>query len=249
MLRLHNVKLPLSYGSEAPFQATAKVLGVPRNRIAQCSISRKSVDARKKSDICFVVSLDACLKNAKDEPRIASRLSPSVCTPAEPAVPYVIPRLKAAPAVRPIVVGMGPAVCLPRSHSPRQAPAPSCLNAGRMWTPAHATCRHTGNQAKRPFPPPPMCSLAKAARAHFPTESSTPAPRPAHGAHSAHVCPFWRAGGYSHRCQAAHRHGQPRQSGQGHAPAHPQPRRGCAFWRAHDAADFKRAGRPDRHPL
>lgn len=74
MLRLHNIKLPLNFGAKAPAQAAAKSLGISQSAIAHCEISKKSVDARKKSDVCFVVALDVKLKNTQDECRIAARL-------------------------------------------------------------------------------------------------------------------------------------------------------------------------------
>ncbi|MCI6588065.1 MAG: hypothetical protein MSD70_04170, partial [Clostridiales bacterium] len=76
---------------------------------ACCEISKKSVDARKKNDVCFVVSLDVTLKNPQDEKRIAARLAPSEGGFAVPYAPPAVPKLRTVPALRPIVVGFGPA--------------------------------------------------------------------------------------------------------------------------------------------
>ena len=109
MLRLHNIKLPLSYHSKSLIQAAAKALGVSQSAVEHCEISKKSVDARKKNDVCFVVALDVTLKNPQDEKRIAARLTPSVGGLAAPYTPPAVIKLERAPAVRPIVVGFGPA--------------------------------------------------------------------------------------------------------------------------------------------
>ena len=109
MLRLHNIKLPLSYSGQSLAQAAAKALGVSQSAVAHCEISRKSVDARKKSDVCFVVALDVTLKNPQDEKRIAARLAPAVGGLAVPYAPPAVAALPHAPAVRPVVVGFGPA--------------------------------------------------------------------------------------------------------------------------------------------
>ena len=109
MLRLHNIKLPLSYSGQSLAQAAAKALGVSQSAVAHCEISRKSVDARKKNDVCFVVALDVTLKNPQDEKRIAARLAPAVGGLAVPYAPPAVAALPHAPAVRPVVVGFGPA--------------------------------------------------------------------------------------------------------------------------------------------
>ena len=109
MLRLHNIKLPLSYHSKSLIQAAAKALGVSQSAVERCEISKKSVDARKKNDVCFVVALDVTLKNPQDEKRIAARLTPSVGGLAAPYTPPAVIKLERAPDVRPIVVGFGPA--------------------------------------------------------------------------------------------------------------------------------------------
>ena len=109
MLRLHNIKIPLDFSNKTLASAAAKKLGVTQGQIASCTISKKSVDARKKNEICFVVSLDVALKSAQDERRISARLNPSVGGILEPYTPPAVPKLKGRPVVRPVVVGFGPA--------------------------------------------------------------------------------------------------------------------------------------------
>ena len=67
MIRIHNVKIPLDYSEKTLLSAAAKKLGLPPSQIARCEIAKKSVDARKKNDVCFVVSIDAALKNPNQE--------------------------------------------------------------------------------------------------------------------------------------------------------------------------------------
>ena len=109
MIRLHNIKISLDYTDKALVSAACKKLGTTAAQVAACAISKKSVDARKKNDVCFVVSLDVTLKNPADERRIAARLNPSVGGIAQPYTPPAVRRLPHAPAVRPVVVGFGPA--------------------------------------------------------------------------------------------------------------------------------------------
>ena len=58
---------------------------------------------------CFVVALDVTLKNPQDEKRLAARLAPAVGGLAVPYAPPAVAALPHAPAVRPVVVGFGPA--------------------------------------------------------------------------------------------------------------------------------------------
>ena len=109
MIRIHNIKVPLDYTERSLVSAACKKLGTTSAQVASCTVSKKSVDARKKSDVCFVVSLDIQLKSPADERRIAARLNPSVGGIVQLYAPPATVRLPAAPAVRPVVVGMGPA--------------------------------------------------------------------------------------------------------------------------------------------
>ena len=105
MLRIANVKLPLEYSKRTLAQAAARRLGVPASQIASCALARRSVDARKKDDVCFVASLDVSLSRPQDERRVAARLGD--CAPPALYEPPVFPHLKADS--RPVVVGFGPA--------------------------------------------------------------------------------------------------------------------------------------------
>ena len=109
MIRLHNIKLPLDYAEKTLVRAACQKLGTTASQVASCAISKRSVDARKKNDVCFVVSLDVSLRSAQDERRIAARLAPSVGGIIEPYTPPAVRRLPGPPAVRPVVVGLGPA--------------------------------------------------------------------------------------------------------------------------------------------
>ncbi len=109
MLRIHNIKIPLDYAQKTLLTAGAKKLGVSPAQIASCEIAKKSVDARKKNDVCFVVSLDIQLKSPVDEKRIGAKLNPSLGGIVTPYAPPQAAKLSAGPAVRPVVIGLGPA--------------------------------------------------------------------------------------------------------------------------------------------
>ena len=111
MLRLTEVKLPLDHAESAIKAAILKRLGVPTDELLSYSIFRRGHDARKKSAIYFVYTLDVELSN---EAEVLQRL---------PDIPHVRPApdigyrfVAQAPAAhdltvmnsRPIVIGTGP---------------------------------------------------------------------------------------------------------------------------------------------
>ncbi len=120
MLELSNVKLPLDAGlleGQGLLRvAAAKAAGVGKNQIVEVLVLKRSVDARKKNDVHFVVTLGVSLANPKDEARIARCGSPikgvnaKLHHPYEPLeVPDCVSALKRAGEPRPVVVGTGPA--------------------------------------------------------------------------------------------------------------------------------------------
>ncbi len=108
MLRLTDLRLPLDHehDAQALTQAAARRLGVRAAQIESCRLARRSVDARKKDDVHFVVSADVTLSDAREERRAAARLGAGCAVPA----PYAPPRFSALRlSSRPVVVGFGPA--------------------------------------------------------------------------------------------------------------------------------------------
>ncbi|MDR2505355.1 MAG: hypothetical protein LBD16_04530 [Oscillospiraceae bacterium] len=105
MLRISNIPLQLDYTDESLRQAVAKAVSLPAARILSCKISRKAVDARDKRDVKLVVSVDAALKisTAEEERLLANPQIKRI----EPPPVFVPPMAK--PAMRPIIIGAGPA--------------------------------------------------------------------------------------------------------------------------------------------
>ena len=71
MIEIRNLRLPLSAGDPtaegALVRAVAKRLGIEVGRIASVRLLKRSVDARRKSDVHFVASLGVTLDDATDE--------------------------------------------------------------------------------------------------------------------------------------------------------------------------------------
>ena len=116
MIRVRDLTLRPGEPEKRLKALAAAYLRVAESEIADCRLRRRAVDARKKSDIRLVYTVDiipkrneeAVLRRAGER---ASRVSDEV---------YEIPRAEAAPERRPVVVGFGPAgifaaLCLARA--------------------------------------------------------------------------------------------------------------------------------------
>ncbi len=109
MIRINNLSVSL----DTPLNADGlTALAARRLRIASADIVRvnlrkKSVDARDKRALCFVLALDVCTQG--DESRLVAYCAHKDVT-LLPAAPEVLaPVYPPAPALRPVVVGTGPA--------------------------------------------------------------------------------------------------------------------------------------------
>ena len=107
MIRIPNIKAPLDTTPAQLKKLAAQALRVRPDEITDVIVSKKSVDARKKNDVCFVLTLDVSVRGKE-----AQVLARSGLKQAGIAVPYRAPeivRLPHAPQIRPVVAGTGPA--------------------------------------------------------------------------------------------------------------------------------------------
>lgn len=102
MLRLTNLRAPLDYTEESLRLLILKKLMLPAEDLLSFSVFRRSVDARDKTDVHFVLSVDLILSR---ENAVRSKFKSLV--PVSPPCPAVLPprRFK----FRPVIVGAGPA--------------------------------------------------------------------------------------------------------------------------------------------
>nr|MDE6784707.1 hypothetical protein [Ruminococcus sp.] len=101
MIRVSNIRVPLDFDFTDIMPFCARKLDIPESHIKSLKLSKKSVDARKKSDVHFIISVDISTKGEKN---LLKRLKNSVRIEENK---YNIPVVSAGS--RPVVVGFGPA--------------------------------------------------------------------------------------------------------------------------------------------
>ncbi len=104
MIRIGNIKVPLDGGPEAPLQCALRKLRADRSQVKDWRVSKKSVDARDKSDVHFVMSVDLSLRNEDAYLRAAKPGAVTRVTPVK-AIPVIRREYKGP---RPVVAGFGP---------------------------------------------------------------------------------------------------------------------------------------------
>ncbi|MDP2881368.1 MAG: NAD(P)/FAD-dependent oxidoreductase [Azonexus sp.] len=106
MLRLTELKLPLDHAREALRPALCQRLGIADGELIDFTIFRRSYDARKKSAITLIYTLDF---NVRDEPALLRKLADDRNVGPRPDTNYKF--VAQAPAdlkTRPVVIGTGP---------------------------------------------------------------------------------------------------------------------------------------------
>ncbi|MEQ1705695.1 MAG: NAD(P)/FAD-dependent oxidoreductase [Rickettsiales bacterium] len=106
MLRLTEIKLPLDHLPEAILKAAISRLGIPEHEFISCNIFRRAHDARKKSAILLVYTLDVEVKN---EAALLKRFAGDSHVNNTPDIEYRF--VAKAPdnfAKRPLIIGAGP---------------------------------------------------------------------------------------------------------------------------------------------
>ena len=105
MIRISDISMPLHYTDEALRRAVAKKLRTDAQKLKKLALVKRSVDARKKQDVRFVVTVD--VETDGNEDKLLSRVRDSHVTKA-PKRTYAIPP-HGTLSQRPVVVGFGPA--------------------------------------------------------------------------------------------------------------------------------------------
>ena len=82
MLRLDNLSLPLDWSMTTLTELVLRKLRIPADMLQSLTLAKKSVDARDKADVHFVVSVDVKVKN---EDAVLKRLKPGVANRVNPA--------------------------------------------------------------------------------------------------------------------------------------------------------------------
>jgi uncharacterized FAD-dependent dehydrogenase len=107
MLRITDLKLPLGHAPDELAKAVYRRLDVPAAEVLDLKIVRRANDARRKSAILMVYSVDV---DVRDEAAVQARFAgdPHVRSAPDTSYRFAVPIPMAPPPIRPVVVGAGP---------------------------------------------------------------------------------------------------------------------------------------------
>ena len=106
MLTIRDLILPLRHDRSMLYYLAAQALGVQAAQIAELRIRRRSLDARKKPELRWIYTVDVATRKSEKQLLRQCR-NPKLSLAKD--VWYKPPKAKALPALRPVVVGFGPA--------------------------------------------------------------------------------------------------------------------------------------------
>ena len=105
MIRIGNLQISLDADAEAPLRLALKKLGADKSRVISWRVSKKSVDARDRNDVHFVMAVDIALHG---EEKALRSLKPGVATAVREDAVLPVTFKKEYGGRRPVIAGFGP---------------------------------------------------------------------------------------------------------------------------------------------
>ena len=106
MIRIRDIALPPEADMAALSRAAARLLRIKESEIRRIDLKKRSIDARKKSDVRVIYTVDVLVSGREDKLLRQARCDKASIARDEPYAPPVCAR---ALPERPVVIGFGPA--------------------------------------------------------------------------------------------------------------------------------------------
>jgi len=162
MIRIRNLSLRPEDGEEQLWKLAEQALRAP---VSSLVIVRRSVDARKKSDVRLIVTADVAVA---DEDGVLALVSDVNITPS-PVYRYDLPIPSHIPEGRPVIVGFGPAGMFSALVLAQAGLRPIVLERGEPGERRAEKVRHLKESGI--LDPESNIQFGRAARARFRTAS------------------------------------------------------------------------------